>query len=636
MAEDLKARPKYSRLTTTNPLETAAAYCVAGEKLLKGGAALLAYDTLADGLKHFPADARLRQLLALSLARTGASRRANEILGELAREGHADEETLGLLARTHKDLGGEALDPRERLRHLRLALHYYREGYELSHGYYSGINAATMALLVGEREDATALARGVRERCLELLGEDPGRGDLYWVLATLGEADLLVQEWSEAEDWYRKAVVVGRQRLGDIASTRRNARLIIRHLGADGGPIEGVFRIPRVAVFVGHLIDRPDRSHPRFPPALESAVHEAIRERLRKAEAGFGYSSAGCGGDILFLETVKELHAETHIVLPYDRDQFREDSVDIVPGADWNARFDRALADATEVVTASDQRMAGGGMSYEYGFLMLDGTAGVRADELDTELVCLSVWDGKPGDGPGGTAGSVERWRAAKRKLEIINLSELLERQGLQTINTMNATASDTNSNAEAEPIRTGFDPKIVGLLFADARGFSKLTEEEVPLFVEHFLGTVAAELARSPHPPILTNTWGDGLYFVFRDVRETGEFALNLCDAVRTTDWKAKGFRNELSLRIGLHAGPTYECLDPVTGRPNYIGAHVSHAARIEPVTPPGEVYASGAFAALARADQVKEFVCAYVGQTPLAKGYGTFPTYVVHRRRG
>jgi class 3 adenylate cyclase len=67
-----------------------------------------------------------------------------------------------------------------------------------------------------------------------------------------------------------------------------------------------------------------------------------------------------------------------------------------------------------------------------------------------------------------------------------------------------------------------------------------------------------------------------------------------------------------------------------------NYIGAHVSHAARIEPIAPPGEVYASGAFAALSRSEGVGGFRCSYVGQTPLAKGHGTFPTYVVHPRRG
>jgi class 3 adenylate cyclase len=70
------------------------------------------------------------------------------------------------------------------------------------------------------------------------------------------------------------------------------------------------------------------------------------------------------------------------------------------------------------------------------------------------------------------------------------------------------------------------------------------------------------------------------------------------------------------------------------VTGQLNYFGAHVSRAARIEPITPPGQVYASGAFAALARADDVRDFRCDYVGRTPLAKAYGALPMYVVRRR--
>jgi class 3 adenylate cyclase len=57
--------------------------------------------------------------------------------------------------------------------------------------------------------------------------------------------------------------------------------------------------------------------------------------------------------------------------------------------------------------------------------------------------------------------------------------------------------------------------------------------------------------------------------------------------------DWSKKGLRS-LNLRIGLHAGPVYSCIDPVTQRTNYIGAHVSRAARIEPITPVGQVYAS------------------------------------------
>jgi class 3 adenylate cyclase len=72
------------------------------------------------------------------------------------------------------------------------------------------------------------------------------------------------------------------------------------------------------------------------------------------------------------------------------------------------------------------------------------------------------------------------------------------------------------------------------------------------------------------------------------------------------------------------------------VTHRLNYIGAHVSRAARIEPITPIGQVYASQPFAALAAAQGVEEFRCSYVGQTSMAKKYGSFPTYIVARRQG
>jgi class 3 adenylate cyclase len=612
---------------------TARGYGETGERLLEAGESLLAYDTLAGGLKQFPGDVRLRQLLALSLARTGASRLANQILTELANEGVADEETLGLLGRTHKDLWTDSSDDQERRHHLGLAFRYYREAHERSQGYWSGINAATMALLLGRREEAAKLAGRVREQCLNLRKRPKGRENPYWLLATLGEAALLLGNQTEAEDWYSQASALARRRLGDVASTRRNARLIGRYLGLDAGRLDACLHIPSVVVFSGHLIDRPGRNGPRFPPQLEPAVRDAIREWLRSADAGFGYAAAACGSDILFLEALLEAGTEAHVVLPYNRDQFLEDSVDIVPGSNWAARYEQVLARAAGVITASDHRMAGGGRSYEYGFLILDGYAAMRADELDTELVCLAVWDGLPGDGPGGTAGSVERWRASGRHVEVIDLAAIRGQHGLDL--TPVPGPAPPIAAAGAPPGDPAFEPEIVGLLFGDVRGFSRLTEEQIPAFVTQVLGAVATELARSPHRPLLANTWGDGLYFVFRTVQETGEFALQLSEAMRGVDWAARGLPADLGLRIGLHTGPVYACLDPVTGRRNYLGAHVSRAARIEPITPPGEVYASGAFAALARTEQVREFVCAYVGQTPHAKGYGTFPTYVVHHRR-
>jgi class 3 adenylate cyclase len=340
------------------------------------------------------------------------------------------------------------------------------------------------------------------------------------------------------------------------------------------------------------------------------------------------------------------------VVLPYDRAQFRADSVELIPGSDWGDRYDRLLASATEVITASDRRLGTGPISYEYGFQLLDGVACLRADALATDLVCLALWDGRSGDGPGGTASSLDHWRRAGRKVEVVDLAAILQRHGALTVSTpppppashpgrtpvpsgVGAPAPSlvAHPTSPEEDPTGAFEPAIVGLLFADVRGFSQLTEEELPLFVEHFLGRVAQGIEALADPPLLTNTWGDGLYFVFRGVREAGTFAMELSRTVVETHWPEHGLPDGLSLRIALHAGPAYACQDPVTRRLNYLGSNVNMAARIEPVTPPGEVYASGAFAALARSEGVDDFSCGYVGRMPLAKGYGTIPVYVVHR---
>jgi hypothetical protein len=600
-----------------------------GERLLAGGAPIVAYDTLADGLELFPGDARLRQLLALALARSGASRAAIPLLEALRAEGHSDEETIGLLARVHKDLWTEGGPAAERRAHLRSAHDFYAEAHHLSGGIWSGINAATTALLLGRGDDAARLARDVRDRCLRAETGDPSTATNYWHLATLAEARLILREWSEAEAAYARAMAIGQARPADTASTRKNARLILGALGADAAAIDRILRVPRVVAFAGHLIDTPDREVPRFPAALEAAAAMAIRERLAQLDAGFGFSSGACGADIIFLEALRERNGETTIVLPYDRDQFERDSVDCIPGSNWAERYRRALAAARDVFQASDQRVGTGEVSYEYAVLLLEGLAGIRADELDAELVRVVLWDGKPQGGRGGTAPTVEQWRREGHRVEVIDLAQLLRESGMPI-----AVAPPAKSVRTSSSLPSSFDPEIVSLLFADAKGFSGLKEDQIPIFVQQFLGMVGDVLGRSANTPRLKNTWGDGLYFVFGSVRDAGLFALELQDSIAATDWSSCGLPANLSLRTGLHAGPAYACQDPVTARLNYFGAHVSRAARIEPITPVGQVYGSGAFAALARAEGVREFRCEYVGRTPLAKKYGTLPMYVVRRR--
>ena len=572
-------------------------YVLAGEAALRMGEPLIAFDLLKEGLRDHPAHVRLRQLEALALARSGASAQATRILTGLVEEGHRDAETLSILARTYKDLG----QPAESFR-------IYEDAWESTGEYYPGINAATLAAVLGQDQQAKTIARKVRETILAKPAGD------YWETATLGEAALILGDWREAEDRYAGAVRQAGRAYGDINATRGNARLILNHVRpapseTDRQKIEECFGIPNVVLFAGHMIDQPGREQPRFPPELEPVVRQQLRSRLKALNAGFGYSAAACGSDILFAEVMLELGNELQIVLPYEKEKFIEDSVDVLPG--WKERFEAVIRKASGVTIVADRQLTRRGVEFEYSNLYVFGMALARARQLDTSLKPLTVWDGKPGDGPGGTGWAVSRWREYGLPVEVISLGD----------GAVPAVAGKPGAQGESE---------IRGLLFGDAVGFSKLPGEQVPLFAKHFLGLIA-ELA-DKDPPLFCNTWGDGIYLVFRNVREAGVFALNVCERVAATNWGAKGLR-DLNLRIGVHAGPVYEFDDPLSKRKNYIGSHVSRAARIEPVTPPGQVYASQAFAAIAAVDRVTDFSCDYVGRIGMAKGYGTFPTYVVRR---
>ena len=347
------------------------------EKFLAQGEPLLAYDAISEGLTRSPENIRLRQLQGLALARSGATQRANAILEKLRDQRHADEETLGMLGRTFKDLAAAAEHPGERKKFLKRAAEIYSDAYKQSGGYWSGINAATMNLLVGETRRANELAKKVREQCLKEV-QDPA-GDSYWELAALGETALISHNLSEASDWYARAAEQGKRRFGDLQSSRRNARLVLQYWKEDPNWIDNYLRIPNVVVFAGHMIDRPDRVTRRFPPELEPAVMKELRNGIDKLDPGFGFASAACGSDILFLEAMLNRGAEISIVLPYNREEFILDSVDFVPNSNWRSRFDRVLERANGVITASPQKLEIGGIAYEFCNDLLFGLATIRA-----------------------------------------------------------------------------------------------------------------------------------------------------------------------------------------------------------------------------------------------------------------
>lgn len=170
-------------------------------------------------------------------------------------------------------------------------------------------------------------------------------------------------------------------------------------------------------------------------------------------------------------------------------------------------------------------------------------------------------------------------------------------------------------------------------MMFADFAGFSRVQDTFAPRFHEYFLKIAAAQIADADAKPLDAKTWGDGLYVVFDAADQAAEFALGFLERTLDIDWTAAGLPSSSRIRIALHAGPVFRGFDPVMERDDFFGSSVTRAARIEPVTQPGNVYASEAFAATLASSSQHGFALEYVGRLPLAKGYGESTLYRLDR---
>ncbi|HEV7405583.1 MAG TPA: hypothetical protein VGO11_21740 [Chthoniobacteraceae bacterium] len=333
----------------------------------------------------------------------------------------------------------------------------------------------------------------------------------------------------------------------------------------------------------------------------------------------FPISSAARGGDVLFLEALHAHGIESRVVLPLEVAAFQAVSV---AGADpaWEARFGEALGRAKSVRVANSHSSTADGVAFEYGSRILLGLARLEAQRLETELRALVLWDGRAGDGGGGTAWVIGHLLALGVAVENVYPG----REGVIT----EAPPAPALPDDGQRPIRA--------LLFSDCMGYSKLREEQIAEYTRSFLTGVARLIALAEpegRAPLAANTWGDGLFFVFADPAAAAAFALALRDGVRHRA-RALAMPPEVRLRIALHAGPVTPFQDPVTGRPNFAGMNVAFAARIEPIVPENQVCVSEAFAALAAEAGLTEFRFDYLGVTELHKEFGRHPVYQLRRR--
>jgi hypothetical protein len=169
--------------------------------------------------------------------------------------------------------------------------------------------------------------------------------------------------------------------------------------------------MPISLLFTGHMIDKPDRSEPRFPSALEEAARTRIAHaiipyapaKIESGESALGFASCARGGDILFHEQCRAHGVDTMILLPFPPGVFVTTSVEGVPLSDWETRF-WAIWSTTPESHREVMDLRVSDEAY--------GACNARLLELARQhgnVHLIALWDGKAGDSPGGTADLVVR-----------------------------------------------------------------------------------------------------------------------------------------------------------------------------------------------------------------------------------
>ena len=206
-------------------------------------------------------------------------------------------------------------------------------------------------------------------------------------------------------------------------------------------------------VFSGHMIDAPGREPKRFPADQEQTAKEQITEAIRAIKAAadgqgeqlIGMAGATDGGDVLFHEACAELGIDSEVFLPVPELAYRATATSGWPG--WVERYHAVLRrvrekareknqeDGVHILARADRLPAwlqdrAGYSTWQRSnrWILHHAWATTTVDRVTV----LVLWNGEPGDGPGGTANMVDAAQAGGADVIVLETGKIFGLRGPQ------------------------------------------------------------------------------------------------------------------------------------------------------------------------------------------------------------
>lgn len=347
------------------------------------------YAVSVDALSQSPDNKELQHQAVLSLARAGSLDFAvSEYMRYELDQVRHNEDIMALGGRLSKDLYLRALrhaDNAEIKKYAQCAARQYEAAFEETKGYYSGINAASMALIAGMPQKTVA------KKAQAILANLPRIDiltpkDHYFIEATRAECFLLCDDIVQATESLKAAIMFDPLNYTAHATTIKQFRMILQKKDIADDWLSP-FSPPRPIHYAGHL------NFDLSKKELES-LSISVSDQLQQYDIGFGYGALAAGSDIIIAEALLQEGAELHVLLPCEIDLFIEHSVKPF-GGDWVLRFKACLEKAASLKILT--------RSVEWPSLLLNQICGktamgqsvLRSQQLAVQPAQLLIWNGQ-------------------------------------------------------------------------------------------------------------------------------------------------------------------------------------------------------------------------------------------------
>jgi class 3 adenylate cyclase len=346
---------------------------------------------------------------------------------------------------------------------------------------------------------------------------------------------------------------------------------------------------------------------------------DRVTALMSQLDPSDGYGPLACGGDILIAEALLARGAKLHVVLPFAEDDFIEQSV-LCGGEAWLQRYQACRAAASSIHFATSGAYVGDDNQFAYGTRMGMGLAALRSRQTGGEALQVAILDHSAKSfsrtGRAGTSADTRVWEKLGKRTIVVEAGSLD-----RTLRFPPGLLPDPEA-----------DRVIRSIIFADYKGYSALSERDLPFFMQQVMGPIGRVLDLFGDHVEFRNTWGDAVFAIIDEPVVAAQVALALQERLSKLIPALRPPGTNAGMRIGLHYGPIFRGTDHVTGAALWYGGEVNRTARIEPITPVGGVYCTETFAAALLLDaNYCDFVS--VGRKPLAKNSGEVELYELHQ---